>query len=138
VNGEDAEGGERAQDRECAQDAEDDDADGASGQPVPDLGALLSRLGEVQQNLQEAQETAAAKVLEGSAGGGAVRVRATGGLEFQAVIIDPAVVDPGDVDLLQDLILAAVRDVVEQAHTEAAQALGGIDLGGGLGGLLGR
>jgi DNA-binding YbaB/EbfC family protein len=106
-------------------------------QSVPDLGALLSRLGEVQQNLQQAQETAAAKVLEGSAGGGAVRVRATGSLEFEAVTIDPSVVDPDDVDLLQDLILAALRDVVEQAHREAAQALGGFDLGGGLGGLLG-
>lgn len=104
---------------------------------VPDLGALLSRLGEVQQNLQQAQESAAAKVLEGSAGGGAVRVRATGGLEFRDVTIDPSVVDPADVDLLQDLILAALRDVVEQAHAEAAQALGGFDLGEGLGGLLG-
>jgi DNA-binding YbaB/EbfC family protein len=96
---------------------------------VPDLGSLLSRLGEVQQNLQEAQESAAAKVLVGSAGGGAVRVRATGGLEFEEVMIDPSVVDPADVELLQDLVLAAVRDVVEQAHAEAAQALGGFDLG---------
>jgi len=100
---------------------------------VPDLGALLSRLGEVQQNLQEAQESAASKVLEGSAGGGVVRVQATGGLEFQQVMIDPSVVDPADVELLQDLILAAVRDVVEQAHAEAANALGGFDLGGLLG-----
>lgn len=106
-------------------------------QSVPDLGALLSRLGEVQQNLQQAQETAAAKMLEGTAGGGAVRVRATGSLEFEAVTIDPSVLDPDDVELLQDLILAALRNVVEQAHTEAAQALGGFDLGGGLGGLLG-
>ena len=73
----------------------------------------------------------------GRAGGGAVRVRATGGLEFQEVSIDPSVVDPADIDLLQDLILAALRDVVEQAHAEAAQALGGLDVGGGLGGLLG-
>jgi DNA-binding YbaB/EbfC family protein len=106
-------------------------------QSVPDLGALLSKLGAVQQNLQQAQESAAAKMLEGSAGGGAVRVRATGGLEFQEVTIDRSVVDPDDVDLLQDLILAALRDVVEQAHAEAAQALGGLDLGEGLGGLLG-
>ncbi len=104
---------------------------------VPDLSALFSRLGEVQQNLQQAQESAAAKVLEGTAGGGAVRVRATGGLEFQEVSIDPSVVDPSDIELLQDLILAALRDVVEQAHAETAQALGGVDLGGGLGGLLG-
>jgi DNA-binding YbaB/EbfC family protein len=113
----------------------DDDSPQGS---VPDLGAFLSKLGEVQQNLQQAQESARAKVLEGTSGGGAVRVRATGGLEFQAVIIDPSVVDPEDVDLLQDLILAAVRDVVEQAHAEAADALGGFDLGSGLGGLFGE
>jgi DNA-binding YbaB/EbfC family protein len=107
-------------------------------QSVPDLAALLSKLGEVQHSLQQAQESAAAKVLEGSAGGGAVRVRASGGLDFQQVIIDPSVVDPEDVDLLQDLILAAVRDVVEQAHAEAAQAFGALDPGGGLGGLLGQ
>jgi DNA-binding YbaB/EbfC family protein len=129
-----AQPGDAAQDLEFAVDA---DIEGSEEQSLPDLGALLSKLGEVQQNLQQAQETAAAKVLEGRAGGGAVRVRATGGLEFEAVIIDPSVVDPDDVDLLQDLILAALRDVVAQAHTEAAQVLGGIDLGGGLGGLLG-
>jgi DNA-binding YbaB/EbfC family protein len=105
---------------------------------VPDLSALFSRLEEVQQNLQQAQESAAAKVLEGTAGGGAVRVRATGGLDFQEVTLDPAVVDPSDIELLQDLILAALRDVVEQAHAETAQALGDVDLGGGLGGLLGQ
>ena len=102
-------------------------------QPVPDLSALLSRLGEVQQSLQEAQASAAAKVLEGQAGGGAVRVRATGDLEFQDVHIDPSIVDPDDVEMLQDLILAALRDVVDQAHAEAAGALGGFDLGGLLG-----
>jgi DNA-binding YbaB/EbfC family protein len=95
-------------------------------------------LGEVQQNLQQAQESAAAKVFEGTAGGGIVRVRATGGLDFREIIIDPSVVDPSDVELLEDLILAALRDVVEQAQAEAAQALGGMDLGGGLGGLLGQ
>ena len=107
-------------------------------QSVPDLSELLSKLGEVQQNLQQAQESAAARVLEGTSGGGAVRVRATGSLEFQDVTIDPTIVDPAEVDLLQDLILAALRDVVEQAHAGAAEALGGMDLGGGLGGLLGQ
>jgi DNA-binding YbaB/EbfC family protein len=94
----------------------------------------------MQQNLQNAQQSAASKILEGSAGGGAVRVRATGSLEFEQVTIDPSVVDPEAVDLLEDLVLAAVRDVVEKAHSEAADALGGLDLGdlGGLGGLLGR
>jgi DNA-binding YbaB/EbfC family protein len=98
-------------------------------QPVPDLSAFLSRLGEVQQSLQDAQASASAKVLEGRAGGGAVRVRATGDLEFQDVHIDPSVIDPEDIEMLQDLILAALRDVVDQAHAEAAGALGGVDLG---------
>jgi DNA-binding YbaB/EbfC family protein len=102
-------------------------------QPVSDLNAFLSRLGEVQQTLQEAQASAAAKVLEGRSGGGAVRVRATGDLEFQDVRIDPSIVDPGDTEMLQDLILAAIRDVVDQAHAETAGALEGFDLGGLLG-----
>jgi DNA-binding YbaB/EbfC family protein len=104
-------------------------------QSVPDLGALLARLGEVQQNLEEVHESAASKLFEGCAGGGAVKVRATGALEFREVIITPDVVDPADVEMLQDLVLAAVRDVVDQVQAETAQALGG--LGGGLGGLSG-
>jgi DNA-binding YbaB/EbfC family protein len=109
---------------------------GGPEQPsTPDLGALLSRLGEVQHNLQQAQESAAARVVEGSAGGGAVRIEATGDLEIRRVSIDPSVVDPDDVEMLQDLVLAAIRDLIEQVQTEATQALGGLGLGG-LGGLL--
>jgi DNA-binding YbaB/EbfC family protein len=100
---------------------------------VPDLGALLSRLGEVQQNLQQAQETASSRVIEGSAGGGAVRVEASGDLEFRRVTIDPSVVDPDEIEMLQDLVLAAVRDVVEQVQAEAANTFGGLGLGGLLG-----
>jgi nucleoid-associated protein EbfC len=115
-------------------------------EPQFDLGGLLSQLGQVQQNLQQAQEAAAAQVVEGTAGGGAVRVRVTGGLEFQEVVIDPSVVDPDDVEMLQDLVLAAVRDAMEQASALTSNVLGqagiggpggGVDLGGALGGLLG-
>jgi len=104
-----------------------------------DIGALMSQLGQVQENLQQAQARAASEVVEGSAGGGAVRVRVTGAFEFESVTIDPAVVDPDDVEMLQDLVLAAVRDAVEQAAGLTADALGGggLDLGGALGGLLG-
>jgi nucleoid-associated protein EbfC len=102
---------------------------------LPDLGGLLSRLGQVQQNLQQAQESAAAQIVEGSAGGGAVKVRVTGGLDFEKISIDPSVVDPEDVEMLEDLILAAVRDAVEQAQALTQDALGGLDLGGALGGL---
>ena len=84
--------------------------------PGPDLGALMSQLGQVQQNLQAAQQSAASQVIEGIAGGGAVRISATGGLDFRSVTIDPSVVDPADVEMLEDLVLAAIRDAVEQAN----------------------
>lgn len=103
----------------------------------PDLGSLLSQMQQMQQNLMDAQATAAAKVVEGRSGGGAVKVTVTGGMQFQSVEIDPTVVDPADVDMLQDLVLAAVRDAVAQANELNTAALGGLGLGGGLEGLLG-
>jgi DNA-binding YbaB/EbfC family protein len=108
----------------------DDHPDLGSG---PDLSALLSQIGQVSQNLQAAQQSAASEVVEGRAGGGAVVVEATGSLDFQRVTIDPSVVDPADVELLQDLVLAAVRDAVERAHDLQSNALGGLDFGGLLG-----
>ena len=111
-----------------------------------DFGALMSQLGQVQQNLQRAQEEAAAEEVEGSSGGGAVKVVMTGGLEVVDVQIDPSVVDPADVEMLEDLVLAAFRDGLEKASGLATNALGNLGLGGagaggpsvgGLGGLPG-
>lgn len=110
---------------------------GEGGDFAPDLGALFSQIGHMRESLQAAQESATSQVVEGTAGGGAVKVVGTGGLDVRAVLIDPSVVDPADVEMLQDLVLAAVRDLVEQAQALQSQALGGLDLGGGLEGLLG-
>jgi nucleoid-associated protein EbfC len=104
----------------------------------PDLGGLLSQMQQMQQQLMDAQQSAASKVVQGSAGGGLVTVKVSGGLEFQDVTIDPSVVDPEDVEMLQDLVLAAIRDAVSRANELNRQALGGLGLGGGLEGLLGR
>ena len=103
----------------------------------PDLGALLAQLGQVQQNLQAAQQSATSRVIEGSAGGGSVRITATGGLDVDAVHIDPSVVDPAEVELLADLVLAAVRDLIEQANALQSEVLGGVGLPGGIEGMLG-
>jgi DNA-binding YbaB/EbfC family protein len=108
---------------------------GPSG--VPDLNALLSQVGQMQQHLAAAQQQAADTVVEGTAGGGLVRVEVTGGLDFRSVTIDPSVVDPADVELLQDLLLAAVRDAVEEAQSLQADALGDAGFGNGLGGIEG-
>jgi nucleoid-associated protein EbfC len=103
----------------------------------PDLGALLSQMQQMQQTLMDAQAAAAHAIVEGRSGGGAVKVTMTGGMVFESVTIDPAVVDPADVEMLQDLVLAAVRDAVAQANDLNSDALGGLGLGGGLEGLLG-
>jgi len=73
--------------------------------------------------------------IVGTAGGGAVRVHATGDLEFTAVEIDPAVIDPADASVLEDLVLAALRDVAEQMRRATEGALG--EALGGLSGLFG-
>jgi DNA-binding YbaB/EbfC family protein len=98
-----------------------------------DLGSLL---GQAQQ-MMAASAQAADEIVEGVAGGGAVRIRVNGRLEFQSVSIAPEVVDPADVGLLEDLVLAALHDASAQISSNQQAALGGIGDLGGLGGLLG-
>ena len=62
--------------------------------------------------------------IEGSAGGGAVKAVATGKQELESITIDPGVVDPEDVEMLQDLVLAAVPDALDQAKAVAEQKVG--------------
>jgi DNA-binding YbaB/EbfC family protein len=101
-----------------------------------DLQAMLAQAQEMQQRMLDAQEAAASQTVEGSAGGGMVRVTATGAGEFTAVHVDPSVVDPADVEMLEDLILAALHDAAQRVTDLGQQSLGELGLGG-LGGLLG-
>jgi DNA-binding YbaB/EbfC family protein len=100
------------------------------------MNDLMKQAQKMQEQLMEAQAAAAEQVIEGQAGGGVVKVTVTGGLEFQAVHIDPDAVDPDDVAMLEDLVLAAIHDAVAKVNELSQQAMGGLDLGG-LGGLLG-
>ncbi|HEX2040228.1 MAG TPA: YbaB/EbfC family nucleoid-associated protein [Acidimicrobiales bacterium] len=98
-----------------------------------DMSNLLQQAQAMQQQLLDAQARAAGLVVEGQSGGGKVSVRMTGAMEVQAVSIAPDVVDPGEVDMLEDLVRAAVHDAIAKVHeaTQAAtrEALGGLDLG---------
>jgi nucleoid-associated protein EbfC len=117
---------------------------------LPDLGGLggggLGGLLEPAQEMMAAQARAAEQEVEGVAGGGMVRVRVTGGGQVLGVHIDPQVVDPDDVTMLEDLVTAAMRDANERLGALQREALGGLGdlLGGGgddlgsLGGLLGE
>jgi nucleoid-associated protein EbfC len=115
-----------------------DDLSGGFGSGgMPDMNELLSQAMKMQEQLQEAQRAAAEQVVEGVSGGGVVRVTAMGDGRFTRVRIDPKVVDPSDVSMLEDLILAAVHDAAMQVAELNQEAMGGLSFGGGLGGLLG-
>ena len=104
---------------------------------------MLQQIQKMQQDMQAAQEDLLNTRVEATAGGGVVKATVTGNGELVAISIDPGVVDPTDVETLEDLILAAVTEANRQARELAQQKLGGvtsgIDLGGlgGLGGLFG-
>jgi DNA-binding YbaB/EbfC family protein len=114
----------------------DADAAGADALGGFDMGALLEQAMGMQQQLLEAQAEAAEAVVEGQAGGGAVSVRVTGGMVFESVTIAPAAVDPDDIELLQDLVLAALNDAMDQIGQLQEASMGGLDLGA-MGGVLG-
>jgi DNA-binding YbaB/EbfC family protein len=101
----------------------------------PDMSQLLEQAQRMQQQLAAAQEELAQAEVTGSAGGGLVTATMTGSGELTAVTIAPAAVDPDDLETLQDLVVAAVRDASRAAQDLAAQKMN--PLAGGLGGGLG-
>src|SRR3981189_3955582 len=84
---------------------------------TPDMSALLAQAQQVQQQLMEAQEALAVAEVHGQGGGGLVQITMKGSGEVVAVAIDPKVVDPDDVETLQDLIVGALQ---EQTRLHAA------------------
>jgi nucleoid-associated protein EbfC len=102
----------------------------------PNLNQMMQQVQQMQAQVMKAQEALKDEVVEASAGGGMVTVKVSGALELKELRIDPQAVDPDDVELLQDMVLAAVNEALRSAQELAAskmdQAAGGV---GGLGGL---
>lgn len=107
----------------------------------PNMQQMLKQVQKMQQEMMAAQETLKDEQVEASSGGGMVTVKVSGDLVVKSVRIDPEAVDPDDVELLQDVVLAAVNEALRAAQELAAQRMGGITGGlggaGGLGGGLG-
>jgi nucleoid-associated protein EbfC len=101
--------------------------------PQPNMQQLLKQAQKMQQDMMAAQETLKHEVVDASAGGGMVTVEVTGDLVVKSIKIDQQAVDPDDVELLQDMVLAATNEAIRAAQELAASKLGG--LAGGLGGL---
>ncbi len=87
---------------------------------------FLRQAQQMQARIAKIQEELGSEVVESTAGGGAVTVSITGHLKIQSVKISPDVVDPQDVEMLEDLVTAAVNDAVEKAQSLAASRLGAV------------
>ncbi|MFP5503521.1 MAG: YbaB/EbfC family nucleoid-associated protein [Candidatus Sericytochromatia bacterium] len=91
-----------------------------------DMGKLMKQAQKMQEAMMKAQEELAQQTVEGTAGGGAVTVTATGGMEVTGIKIKAEAVDPDDVETLEDLVLAAVKDALGKANQLAQSQMGGI------------
>ena len=99
----------------------------------PDMRQIMQQAQKMQEELAKAQAELAEERFQGSAGGGMVTAVVTGGPELVEVKISPDVVDATDVEMLEDLVVAAVRQAMDGAVEAANNQLGGIT--GGLGGM---
>ena len=85
---------------------------------------LMKQAQKMQQDLMKAQEELANKIVEGSAGGGMVKVEMNGKNQVLSVKIDPEVVDPNDIEMLEDLIIAALNEAQEKVSKSSESELG--------------
>ena len=101
---------------------------------MPDIGDLLRQAQAMQSKMAEIQEQLGKKTVEGSSGGGMVRAVCTGKQEILSITIEKDVVDPEDVDMLQDLVTAAVNNALrlsrELAERELSSLAGGMKIPG--------
>jgi len=99
---------------------------GGQGLPGGAMGGLAGQLQALQQQMVETQESLGDKKVEISSGGGVVTVVMTGHYELESLTIDPEVVDPEDVEMLQDVIVAAINEAVEAVQNLTADGMGAI------------
>jgi DNA-binding YbaB/EbfC family protein len=99
-----------------------------------DMNKMLKQAQQMQEELQKAQAEAANEVVEASAGGGMVTVKANGAGEIVSIEIDPKAIDPDDPELLADLVLAAVNEALRSASALMQSKMSGL-LPGDLGSL---
>lgn len=112
-----------------------------------DMNAMLSQVQQMQADMAATQESLGDEVVEVTAGGGMIKVKATGHQEIVSIELEADIVDPDDIEMLQDMIVAGVNEALRAAKDLAEEKmkgvtggldLGGLDLGGmGLGGMLG-
>jgi DNA-binding YbaB/EbfC family protein len=102
--------------------------------PLGNMANLMKQAQAMQAQMAKLQEEAAAKTVTGTAGGGMVTVTANGGMEIVSVVINPEAAKSGDVDMLQDLVMAAANDALKKARQMMADQMksltGGMNIPG--------
>ncbi|MGC8971311.1 MAG: YbaB/EbfC family nucleoid-associated protein [bacterium] len=88
-----------------------------------DRGNILKQLQKIQDDMKKTQEELASEIIEGSSGGGKVVVKCNGNQEILEIKISKEVVDPDEVEMLEDLILAAIRDALEKSKSLAEEKM---------------
>ena len=98
------------------------------------MGAMMKQAQKMQAELAKAQDEIKDIEYEATAGGGMVKVVATGDMAIKSIVIDPEAVDPEDVEMLQDMVVAAVNEAMRKAEADQsanmAKLTGGLNLGG--------
>lgn len=87
------------------------------------MNKMMKQVQKMQREMARVQEEMEAKTVTGTAGGGAVTVTVNGKLELLSVEIEPEVVDPDDVEMLQDLVMAATNEAIRESQDMMAQAM---------------
>ena len=98
---------------------------------------MMAKLAQMQERLAKAQNDLAEKRAEGSSGGGAIHIVVTGGMKVESLKIDKEVVDPGDVEMLEDLLTAALNEVLQKVQALQMGQLAGLAGSLGIGGIPG-
>ncbi|MCX7781150.1 MAG: YbaB/EbfC family nucleoid-associated protein [Negativicutes bacterium] len=88
------------------------------------MGQLMKKMQKLQADMAKMQEELKGRIVETSAGGGAVKVTVTGEKQIKSIKIDPAAVDPADIEMLEDLVTAAVNDALKKVDDMMAQEMG--------------
>ena len=99
-------------------------------------GGMLQQIQKLQEEMAKAQEELAEETLDVTAGGGAIKITITGQQIIKAIAIDPEIVNAEDIDMFQDLIVAAVNEAIEKSRERAAQRMGGLTGGLNIPGLM--
>jgi nucleoid-associated protein EbfC len=106
------------------------------GAGMKGMGNMMKQAQKLQAKMIKLQDELAERTVTASAGGGMIEVTANGRQQVTAIVIDPEVVDPDDVDMLQDLVMAAVNDALNKSQEMVSQEMGKLAPGMNIPGLL--